>query len=111
MPSAVVLGRDDRCVNMEWAVPAAIVAVGEPPVLLAGGHSPFLSRPGGAGRRARCGGGALSGLLHAEPAKVKPVHSGQSGSGTSKPTGVPQWLRNDTSCTGRRAAIPHRPVG
>jgi AmmeMemoRadiSam system protein A len=36
---------------------------------------------------------------------------GHNGSGTSNPTGVPQWLRNDTSCTGRRGATPHRPVG
>ena len=43
--STVVLGRDDRCVNMEWAVAAATAAVGEPPVLLDGGHSPFLVRP------------------------------------------------------------------
>jgi pimeloyl-ACP methyl ester carboxylesterase len=45
VPSSVVLGRDDRCVNMDWAVPAAIARTGEPPVLLDGGHSPFLSRP------------------------------------------------------------------
>ncbi len=43
--STVVLGRDDRCVNMEWAVAAATAAVGVPPVLLDGGHSPFLNRP------------------------------------------------------------------
>jgi pimeloyl-ACP methyl ester carboxylesterase len=45
VPSSVVLGRDDRCVNMDWAVPAAIARTGEPPVMLGGGHSPFLSRP------------------------------------------------------------------
>jgi pimeloyl-ACP methyl ester carboxylesterase len=44
-PATVVLGRDDRCVNMEWAVAAATTAVGEPPLLLDGGHSPFLARP------------------------------------------------------------------
>ena len=35
----------------------------------------------------------------------------QSGSGMSKPTPVPQALRYETSCTGRRAATPHVPVG
>jgi pimeloyl-ACP methyl ester carboxylesterase len=46
VPVSVVLGRDDRCVNMEWAVAAATARTGEPPILLPGGHSPFLSRPG-----------------------------------------------------------------
>ena len=36
---------------------------------------------------------------------------GQRGFSISKPTGVPQWLRYETSCTGRRAATPHFPVG
>jgi pimeloyl-ACP methyl ester carboxylesterase len=44
VPVSVVLGRDDRCVNMEWAVAAATARTGEPPILLPGGHSPFLSR-------------------------------------------------------------------
>lgn len=34
-----------------------------------------------------------------------------SGSGTSKPTGSPQPLRYDTSCTGRRGATSQRPSG
>jgi pimeloyl-ACP methyl ester carboxylesterase len=43
---AVVLARDDRCVRMAWAVPAARARLGgRDPVLLDGGHSPFLSRP------------------------------------------------------------------
>jgi pimeloyl-ACP methyl ester carboxylesterase len=46
VPVSVVLARDDRCVNMEWAVAAATARTGEPPILLPGGHSPFLSRPG-----------------------------------------------------------------
>ena len=45
VPSTVVLARDDRCVNMEWAVAAAEARTGEPPTLVDGGHSPFLSRP------------------------------------------------------------------
>ena len=36
---------------------------------------------------------------------------GQSGSSTSKPTGVPQVLRYETSWAGRRGATPHLPVG
>ena len=46
VPATVVLGRDDRCVNMDWAVPAATARLGVPPVVIPGGHSPFLSRPG-----------------------------------------------------------------
>ncbi|HZP27377.1 MAG TPA: alpha/beta hydrolase [Acidimicrobiia bacterium] len=46
VPVSVVLGRDDRCVNMEWAVAAATARTGESPILLPGGHSPFLGRPG-----------------------------------------------------------------
>jgi pimeloyl-ACP methyl ester carboxylesterase len=45
VPATVVLGRDDRCVNLDWAVPAATARLGEPPILVPGGHSPFLSRP------------------------------------------------------------------
>jgi pimeloyl-ACP methyl ester carboxylesterase len=45
VPSTAVLGRDDRCVNMTWAVAAATARLGEAPVLLDGGHSPFLARP------------------------------------------------------------------
>jgi pimeloyl-ACP methyl ester carboxylesterase len=45
VPVSVVLARDDRCVNMEWAVAAATARTGEPPILLPGGHSPFMSRP------------------------------------------------------------------
>jgi hypothetical protein len=42
----VVLARDDRCVRMAWAVPAARVRLeGGEPVLIGGGHSPFLARP------------------------------------------------------------------
>jgi pimeloyl-ACP methyl ester carboxylesterase len=58
VPVSVVLARDDRCVNMEWAVAAATARTGEPPMLLAGGHSPFLSRPGALAD-------ALSGLVSA----------------------------------------------
>lgn len=43
---SVVLGRDERCVNMAWAVPAATARCnGVPPIVLDGGHSPFLARP------------------------------------------------------------------
>jgi pimeloyl-ACP methyl ester carboxylesterase len=46
VPTSVVLGRDDRCVNVEWAVDAATMRLaGELPVLVDGGHSPFLARP------------------------------------------------------------------
>jgi pimeloyl-ACP methyl ester carboxylesterase len=45
VPVTVVLGRDDRCVNLDWAVPAATKRLGAPPRLMPGGHSPFLSRP------------------------------------------------------------------
>jgi pimeloyl-ACP methyl ester carboxylesterase len=45
VPVSVVLGRDDRCVTMDWAIPAATARTGEPPILLDGGHSPFLARP------------------------------------------------------------------
>jgi pimeloyl-ACP methyl ester carboxylesterase len=45
-PIAVVLGRDDRCVRMAWAIPAARARLeGAEPVLVDGGHSPFLARP------------------------------------------------------------------
>jgi hypothetical protein len=30
---------------MEWAVAAATARTGDAPILLPGGHSPFLSRP------------------------------------------------------------------
>ena len=36
---------------------------------------------------------------------------GHRGSGTSKPTGVPQVLRYETSWAGRRAPTPQVPVG
>jgi hypothetical protein len=45
VPTSVVLGRDDRCVNMTWAIRAATERTGAPPVLVDGGHSPFLARP------------------------------------------------------------------
>jgi pimeloyl-ACP methyl ester carboxylesterase len=46
VPSTVVLGRDDRCVNMAWALPAATARLdGAAPIVLDGGHSPFLARP------------------------------------------------------------------
>jgi pimeloyl-ACP methyl ester carboxylesterase len=45
-PTTVILGRDERCVNMAWAVSAATARTdGTPPRLIDGGHSPFLSRP------------------------------------------------------------------
>src|SRR5262249_40428054 len=36
---------------------------------------------------------------------------GHRGSEISNPSDCPQRFRNDTSCTGRRAATPHLPVG
>lgn len=46
VPVTVILGRDDRCVNMEWAVAAATARLeGEQPIVIEGGHSPFLARP------------------------------------------------------------------
>jgi pimeloyl-ACP methyl ester carboxylesterase len=46
VPLEVVLGRDDACVRMAWAVPAARARLeGREPVLIEGGHSPFLARP------------------------------------------------------------------
>jgi hypothetical protein len=43
---SVVLGRDERCVNMAWAIPAATARLeGVPPIVIDGGHSPFLARP------------------------------------------------------------------
>jgi pimeloyl-ACP methyl ester carboxylesterase len=46
VPVTVVLGRDERCVNLDWAVPAATArGNGEPPIVIDGGHSPFLARP------------------------------------------------------------------
>ena len=42
------------------------------------------------------------------PQLGQPCHRG---SGTSKPTGAPQALRYETSCTGRRAPTPQVPVG
>jgi pimeloyl-ACP methyl ester carboxylesterase len=46
VPLEVVLGRDDACVRMAWAIPAARARLdGREPVLLPGGHSPFLARP------------------------------------------------------------------
>jgi pimeloyl-ACP methyl ester carboxylesterase len=46
VPLEVVLGRDDACVRMAWAIPAARARLdGRTPVLLDGGHSPFLARP------------------------------------------------------------------
>ncbi len=46
VPLEVVLGRDDACVRMSWALPAARARLeGREPVLIDGGHSPFLARP------------------------------------------------------------------
>jgi pimeloyl-ACP methyl ester carboxylesterase len=46
VPMSVVLARDDHCVNVEWAMDAATIRLeGELPVLIDGGHSPFLARP------------------------------------------------------------------
>src|SRR6204780_3569697 len=41
----------------------------------------------------------------------QPCPPGQSGSGTSSPRSAPPGLREGVSCTGRRLATPHRPVG
>jgi pimeloyl-ACP methyl ester carboxylesterase len=45
VPRLVVLTRDDRAVRLEAALDAARTITDAPPVLLDGGHSPFLSRP------------------------------------------------------------------
>jgi len=46
VPVSVVLGRDDGAVNMEWAVPAATARLGgAAPIVIDGGHSPFIARP------------------------------------------------------------------
>lgn len=46
VPVTVILGGDDRCVNLEWAVAAATARLhGEAPIIIEGGHSPFLARP------------------------------------------------------------------
>jgi len=46
VPVSVVLGRDDGAVNMGWAVAAATARLeGKQPVVIGGGHSPFLARP------------------------------------------------------------------
>lgn len=45
VPSSVVLTADDRVVDLTWARRTAREFTGEDPVLLAGSHSPFLSRP------------------------------------------------------------------
>jgi pimeloyl-ACP methyl ester carboxylesterase len=46
VPVSVVLARDERCVNIEWAARAATTFNhGRPPHYIDGGHSPFLARP------------------------------------------------------------------
>jgi pimeloyl-ACP methyl ester carboxylesterase len=46
VPQSVILTTDDRVVRQAWAVPAARSRLnGEEPVLLPGGHSPFLACP------------------------------------------------------------------
>jgi pimeloyl-ACP methyl ester carboxylesterase len=46
VPVSIVLGRDDGAVNMEWAVAAAPARLsGEAPIVIDGGHSPFIARP------------------------------------------------------------------
>ena len=46
VPVSVVLGRDDGAVNMEWAIAAATARLdGDAPIIIEGGHSPFLARP------------------------------------------------------------------
>jgi len=45
-PVSVVLGRDDGALNMDWAVAAATARLdGEAPIVIDGGHSPFIARP------------------------------------------------------------------
>lgn len=62
-----------------------------------------LTRSLGAGAVAPDDSGQLAEL------SAGPLHKG---SGTSAPNGRLQWLREATSCTGRRlAATPHRPSG
>lgn len=45
IPSHYVVGRDDRAVSLEWSAAAARERLGRDPVLIDGGHSPFLARP------------------------------------------------------------------
>jgi pimeloyl-ACP methyl ester carboxylesterase len=45
VPRLVVLTRDDRAVRLDAAVDAARSITDLPPLILAGSHSPFLSRP------------------------------------------------------------------
>jgi len=46
VPQTVILSRDDRVVRAAWAEPAARRRLGgRDPLLLPGGHSPFLGRP------------------------------------------------------------------
>ena len=45
IPSAYILGRDDRALNPEWARTAVPTRLGIAPVEIDGGHSPFLTRP------------------------------------------------------------------
>jgi hypothetical protein len=46
VPQSVVLAADDRVVRKEWSVPAARARLGgAEPVLVPGGHSPFVSCP------------------------------------------------------------------
>jgi pimeloyl-ACP methyl ester carboxylesterase len=46
VPMSVVLSSDDGALNMEWAVAAATARLeGELPIIMEGGHSPFVARP------------------------------------------------------------------
>ena len=46
VPMSVILATDDRAANTTWAIAEARRRLGgEEPVLIEGGHSPFLSRP------------------------------------------------------------------
>ena len=109
VPATVVLGRDDRCVNLGWAVPAATRA---PRSTTGADARRPLAVPEPARRArgpARRGRDRLTADQHAQIGRR--YQDGQRGFSISKPTGVPQWLRYETSCTGRRAATPHFPVG
>jgi hypothetical protein len=45
VPFRYILGRDDRVINRAWARTEVPRRLGEQPIELAGGHSPFLARP------------------------------------------------------------------
>lgn len=44
-PSHYVIGREDRAVSVDWSAAAVPERLGSDPILIEGGHSPFLARP------------------------------------------------------------------